>query len=218
MTDFDPLLGGRPLALRRHLRRHLRCAPPLDDGPRWRLERRHGVGTRRHPAQRARIATAGIGVSAMFGIVASMGIASCGRRESADSAAHAATERPDADNSSDHAPTTTTPTATASTPAPSDETAPAITTAAPVVLTARPEVRVVTPPSRTDAARRRLPPLLQRRRPVAVAEHLGRVMASELQLVAVTDGDDAGSGFWEGPWSCSTASRHPGAGSSPTAT
>jgi hypothetical protein len=94
---------------------------------------------RRHPAKGSRIAAAGLGVSTMFGLVATMGIAAA----SANSAAAPADVTPAAPTIQPTAGTSAPP----ATPAP-PSTTPAPTgapVAPPVALTVRPEVRVIAP-------------------------------------------------------------------------
>jgi hypothetical protein len=108
---------------------------------------------RGHPAVGARIVAAGLGVSTMFGLVASMGIASATAdggaaddQPSTEPVAGAPGVMPASVALPGTAPAITSPvTATAGSSQPS-------VTPAPVTLTARPDVRVITPPATQSSA------------------------------------------------------------------
>jgi hypothetical protein len=153
MTDFDPLLGRRPLpppALP-----VTSTTTPATRPATSRTSRPAERSRRRHPALGARIAAAGIGVSTMLGLVASMGIASAladqGATEVVPSTAPLANTPAPGVVIAAPAPAITAPAAPAAPATPAAPAAPAAGSSqaavvpAPVTLTARPEVRVVTP-------------------------------------------------------------------------
>lgn len=134
MTDLDPLLARRPLPPPA-----TRTAP--QPAPTARASTRP---RRRHPALGGRIVAAGIGVSTMLGLVASMGIASATADDGTTGAEPVTAPLADAPTAP---PVVTVPNTTPATAA--DRSAPA---PAPVTLTARPDVRVVAPPVVQSAA------------------------------------------------------------------
>ncbi len=141
MTEFDPLLNRPPLPPPAGRPTPANSTPAPVRRPR-----------RRHAARGSRIASAGLGVTTMLGLVASMGVANAVADDAASTSA-ATTPLPTAATSptipGSTAPTATLPPATeATTPTP----APVTTDLAPVTLTARPEVRVVTPAPAAAAA------------------------------------------------------------------
>jgi hypothetical protein len=108
---------------------------------------------RGHPAVGARIVAAGLGVSTMLGLVASMGIASAtadggaaGVQPSTEPLAGASGATSTGVALPSTAPSITSP-ATAAEGSPQASAVPA-----PVTLTARPDVRVITPPATQTAA------------------------------------------------------------------
>lgn len=110
---------------------------------------------RRHPAQGARIVAAGLGISTMFGLVATMGIAqaTASTATSAPVLVATPTPPPPPPPSAVTAPTSLPTPAPTSTPDPVTTVAPTpAPSTGPIVLTARPQVRVVQPAPTAQAA------------------------------------------------------------------
>jgi hypothetical protein len=143
MTDFDPLLARHTLPPP-----SLATAQSMPTTPARRPPARH---RRRHAAKGARIAAAGLGVSTMFGLVASMGIANAFTAE-ATAVAPPATTPAALTPTGPATPASTAPTPAATTPPTVAETTAPSTSLAPVTLTARPEVRVITAPAAATPA------------------------------------------------------------------